>query len=168
MQIKGMRRWIGLVLTVLVALRAAPVWSEMEPLAVVVAADRASDLIDAEKLALIYMRKKSRWSDGDRIQPVNLPASDPLREQFSEAILKLRPAALEDYWNEQYFHGILPPHVVQSEVAMALFIAQTDGAIGYLRYCTLASGLKVLLVLTPEGQLVPPGQFVAQCRPASR
>ncbi len=168
MQVKGTRRWTGLVLTVFVALHAARAWSETEPLAIVVAADRASEPVDSETLALIYMRKKSRWSDGDRIQPVNLPASDPLRERFSEAILKLRPAALEDYWNEQYFHGILPPHVVQSEIAMALFIAQTDGAIGYLRYCTLSSGLKVLLVLTPEGQLVPPGQFVAQCRPASR
>jgi hypothetical protein len=132
------------MLMVFAALHAAPAWPDAEPLAIVVATDRAVESIDAEALALIYMRKKSRWRDGDRIQPVNLPADDPLRKRFSEAILKLRPAALEDYWNEQYFHGILPPHVVQSELAMARFISSTTSPFGdsYTQYPAAISAMK--------------------------
>lgn len=141
----------------------APVLHAAEPLAIVVSAARTPQAVDAQTLALMFMRKKERWADGRRVQPVNLPADDPLRRRFSVAVLNQQPAALEDYWNEQYFHGVLPPHVVRSEMAMARFVAQTDGAIGYLRYCAIDAGLRPLLILSAEDRLVRPADFAHDC-----
>jgi hypothetical protein len=42
------------------------------------------------------------------------------------------PVEMNNYWNIQYFHGILPPRVVNSEEAMIRFIANTPDAVGYV------------------------------------
>jgi hypothetical protein len=34
-----------------------------------------------------------------------------------------------------YFHGVLPPHVLESEEAVVLFVNSTPGAIGYISFC---------------------------------
>lgn len=134
-----------------------------EPLAVVVSTQRPIEVIEADTLALIYLRKKQQWHDGRRIQPVNLPTSDPMRRQFSDAVLELEAHALDDYWNEQYFHGVMPPHVVQSPAAMARFVAQTEGAIGYLRYCEVPTTLRTVFVVMPDGQMRSPAQAEVSC-----
>lgn len=158
------QRWAGVLLGLVAAIHATAARPASDSLAIVVAADRKGESVTADTVSLVFLRKKQRWSDGRRAQPVNLPADEPIRRQFSEAVFHLQPAALEDYWNEQYFHGIQPPHVVQSERAMARFVAGTDGAIGYLRYCDLPPDLKVLLVITPDGRLTDPAVAAPACR----
>ncbi|QHS09787.1 hypothetical protein [Sinimarinibacterium sp. NLF-5-8] len=141
----------------------APATAPPSPmLAVVVAADWAEPL-GTDALARAYLRKKQRWDDGRRLLPVNLPAGHPLRQSFSRAVLRQTTQALEDYWNEQYFHGVLPPHVVQSTAAMARFVAQTEGAVGYLPYCEVDASLRVLWVITVQGQLQSPERAQRIC-----
>lgn len=147
----------------LAVLAVPPAWPATEPLAVVVAAQRAAETVEPETLSLIYLRKKQLWRDGRRIQPVNLPANHPARRQFSDAVLRQSRSALDDYWNEQYFHGVLPPHVVKSMAAMQRFIAQTDGAVGYVPYCTVPDGLRTLFVLTVDGALLRPDAVDIVC-----
>jgi hypothetical protein len=125
-------------------------------IAVVVGAGQVAESVDAETVALIFKRRKQLWSDGRRIVAVNLPADHPLRRRFSRAILGLSPESLEDYWNEQYFHGVMPPHVLASETAVARFVAETRGAIGYLPYCGLdAARVQVLLLIDAQGRALP-------------
>lgn len=142
---------------------AAGAVAAAEPvLAVVVPATLVSESPSEQDINLIYKRRKQLWSDGRRIQPVNLPADHPLRRRFSRAVLKLSPEALEEYWNEQYFHGLLPPHVVASESAMARFVAETVGAIGYLPYCSVDARLRVLLLIGADGRTLT-ADSVAPC-----
>jgi len=125
-------------------------------LAVVVPARRAGLAVDVEELSLIYRRKKLLWTDGRRVQPVNLSADHPLRQRFTEAVLRQSPEWLEEYWNEQYFHGIRPPHVLASEAAVLRFVAATDSAIGYLSYCAMDPRVRPVLLISAEGRLLPP------------
>jgi hypothetical protein len=133
---------------------AAPAAEPM--LAVVVPAARAGEKLDIDDVAQIFKRRKVYWSDGRRIEPVNLPADHPLRRRFSRAVLRLTPEALDDYWNEQYFQGVLPPHVLASEAAVARFVAGTAQAIGYLPYCRLDAALHPVLLLSERGGVLPP------------
>lgn len=91
--------------------------------------------LSRESLSLIFRRKQNFWPDGTRVQPVNLPPQDPLRQTFSQCILGEAPEATEDYWREMYFHGVLPPHVVASQEAELLFVLATPGAVGYVASC---------------------------------
>jgi ABC-type phosphate transport system substrate-binding protein len=98
-----------------------------------------------ETLSLIFRRKQNFWDSGSRIQPVNLPLAHPLRHVFSQSIIGQAPEAMEDYWREMYFHGILPPHVLASEEAVILFVSSTPGAIGYISACPPERKLNIVL-----------------------
>lgn len=103
--------------------------------AVIAAPGSAPQHLTPRVAALIYRRKQTYWEDGARVQPVNLPAANALRQAFSQCILGETPNAMENYWREMYYHGVLPPHVVDSEQAVVLFVASTPGAIGYVSAC---------------------------------
>lgn len=132
------------------------------PLLVVVSADNA-DAPSADEIALIFKRRKLFWSNGTRIQPVNLPADHPLRQHFAHTLLRMSADAQEEYWNEQYFHGVLPPHVLASEAAVRRFVAETRAGIGYLSACEAGARLRVVLQLTPEGRAEAAGNL-PDCR----
>jgi ABC-type phosphate transport system substrate-binding protein len=116
-------------------------------IAIVVASNQKVDelKLSPNDLSLIYWRKQLYWSKGQRIKPVNLSTEHALRLQFSQAILKSSPKSQIDYWNGQYFNGVLPPYSVNSEEAVLRYVAQTPGAIGYVSACAVDSRVKALL-----------------------
>lgn len=117
------------------------------PFAVITAPGATEHHLTRESIALIFKRKQNYWENGTHIQPVNLPLAHPLRQDFSERILGNLPEAMEDYWREMYFHGVLPPHVVASEEAVILFVSSTPGAIGYVSACPLDRKLNVVMMV---------------------
>ncbi|WP_020649597.1 hypothetical protein [Solimonas variicoloris] len=145
----------GLRRALLALLLAALPWAAARAegaIAVIAAPARAEARLDLDTLALIYQRKRQYWPDGSRIQPVNLAADHPLRLAFSRAVLGMDAAALESYWNEQYFRGVRPPYVVASSEAMLRFVAETPGAIGYVDACLAGEGVAVIGWLDDAGR----------------
>ncbi len=117
-----------------------------EPIAVIVAPGHVRNL-KKDDLMLLFKRKKLFWADGIKAQPVNLPASHPLRRSFSQVVLGHTPEELEKYWNDLYFHGISPPYVLASDEAVLRFVAETPGAIGYVPFCSADSRVAVVFVI---------------------
>ncbi len=106
------------------------------------------------ELRRIFMLRRRFWADGRRIAPVNLPASDSIRDRFSRAILGQSPRDLADYWNDLYFHGVEPPPVMESQQAVQLYVARTPGAVGYVTAGALdpgVPGLRTLMVILVPG-----------------
>ena len=106
--------------------------------------------VATNELNLIYWRKQLYWPKGQRIKPVNLRPEHPLRQQFSQIILGSPPKKHVDYWNGQYFNGILPPYSVNSEEAVLRYVAQTSGAIGYVDACHVDSRVKAVMWIAQE------------------
>ena len=150
-----MRRGFAVVAALLLVLASPPGVSEEPLMAVVVAAARV-DRPDADEIAQMFKRRKLFWSDGSRIQPVNLPADHPLRQRLMHHLLHQSADAQQEYWNEQYFHGVLPPHVLASEEAMLRFVADTAAAIGYLPACPPDPRVRAVLLVTADGHLLKP------------
>lgn len=142
------------LLTLLIGITSA--LQAAEPvIAVIMPAQREAVSLDVDDVSQIYKRRKLLWPDGRRIEPVNLPADHPLRRRFTESVLRMTPDAMEGYWNEQYFHGVRPPHVLASEAAVLRFVAGTRNAIGYLPYCAVDERVRVLLLLDADGKVLP-------------
>jgi ABC-type phosphate transport system substrate-binding protein len=115
---------------------------------VVIAAPGATEhKLTRDTVARIFMRRQNYWENGDRTQAVNLPVNHPLRRLFSQTVLGSAPEALEDYWRDMYFHGVLPPHVLASEEAVVLFVSSTPGAIGYVSSCSAGQRLNIVLIV---------------------
>lgn len=123
---------------------AAP---EAEPGIAVVMAPGPITAVGLPTTAAIFRRKRQLWDDGSRIVPVNLPATHPLRRLFSQRLFKRSPEDMQDYWNDQYFHGVLPPAVLASEEAVIRFVVSTPGAIGYVSSCTQDKRVVVVAVV---------------------
>lgn len=125
--------------------------AQAETLAVIVPQSHGGGIVEPVELSLIYWRKKLYWKDGKRIQPVNLASENPLRRQFSRTVLGSLPETQTEYWNIQYYHGISPPHVVNSQEAMLRFVAETPGAIGYVGACVADSRVKAIAWVDENG-----------------
>ena len=123
-------------------------------LAVIVSSQQnVADLkLSTKNLNLIYWRKQLFWPKGLPIKPVNLRSQHPLRIQFSQTTLGSTPEAQIEYWNGQYFNGILPPYSVNSEEAVIRYVSETKGAIGYIDACNLDERVNPLLWIS-NGEL---------------
>lgn len=142
-----MRRFSAMLASLSLALILSPPSADAaEHAFAVIASPAASEgHLSRERVALIFKRKLQFWDNGTRIQPVNLPATNALRRYFSQNILGNLPEGMEDYWQEMYFHGVLPPHVLASEEAVILFVLSTPGAIGYVSSCLPEHRVNVVL-----------------------
>jgi ABC-type phosphate transport system substrate-binding protein len=131
----------------ILALAMPDAWAVERPFAVIAASGATEQPLTRESISQIFRRKQTYWENGTRIQPVNLPPAHPLRRTFSQSILGKPPEALEEYWREMYFHGVLPPHVLASEEAVILFVSSTPGAIGYVSDCVPEHKVNVVLMV---------------------
>ena len=122
-----------------------------EVLAIIVPADLAVKRLSASELSLIFLRKKLYWPNGKRMRPANLPTQHDLRQRFSQRVLGSLPETQTEYWNEQYFHGVSPPHVVNSQEAMLRYVADTPGAIGYVDACAVDGRVRVVAWIDIDG-----------------
>lgn len=106
--------------------------------------------VDVDLIRRIFLERQRFWPDGTPARPVNLPATSPVRERFSLAVLGQSVRELAPYWDERYFHGTSPPLSVGSQEAALLFVARTKGSVGYLDATharTLPHGVRALFCL---------------------
>jgi len=136
-----------LVIALVLALLApASIVGQENSVAVIVHPKRSSSL-SLEEIAQIYLRRKRFWSDGSLIVPLNLPSQTPLRTHFSRLVLNQTDARLADYWNRQYFYGVLPPPTLSSTEAVRLYVASDPNAIGYVPIGEVDGSVRVILSL---------------------
>ena len=152
----GMRTPLAIILAMAIAAAVGPAAAAgaEDMLAIVVAPGSGHRIAARETLIAIYRRKMQYWSDGQRIEAVNLPADDPRRLRFSQLILGLMPQQLDAYWNEMYFHGVLPPHVLASVEAVIRFVSTTPAAIGYVPLCSADARIAVTAAIDGEGRMI--------------
>ncbi len=112
--------------------------------AVIVNPERRAEL-SLEEIAQIYLRRRRFWDDGAAIVPLNLSSGAPLRARFSERVLNQTQARLADYWNRQYFLGILPPATLASTEAVRLYVASDPNAIGYVPASEVDASVRVVM-----------------------
>jgi ABC-type phosphate transport system substrate-binding protein len=154
------RRSVGVLALAVIAVFAGVASGEgSDPaIAVVVGRKQApAEGVSVTLVAGIFARKRQLWNDRSTIVPVNLPAAHPLRRKFSLWVFGKSPEKMQDYWDDQYFHGVLPPPVLASEEAIIRFVASTPGAIGYVSACTVDKRVEVVaLVQGPDGAAACP------------
>ncbi|MDQ3730559.1 MAG: hypothetical protein M3329_00985 [Pseudomonadota bacterium] len=136
-----------LAITLVIALLAplSTVGGE-DSMAVIVHPERRTTL-SVNEIAQIYLRRKRFWNDGATIVPLNLPAQAPLRARFSARVLNQTQARLADYWNRQYFQGVLPPATLASTEAVRRYVAVDPDAIGYVPASKVNESVRVVLRL---------------------
>ena len=88
--------------------------------------------VDRGFLADAFLKKVSRWSNGEAIRPVDRVDS-AVRERFAKTVLRRSLSAVRSYWQQQIFSGRgVPPPELDSDEAVIRFVLKYPGAIGYV------------------------------------
>jgi ABC-type phosphate transport system substrate-binding protein len=84
-------------------------------------------------LAEAFLKKTTRWPDGEAIRPVDLEPSSATRARFTEEVLARSVGAVKSYWQQLIFAGRdLPPPELESDAAVVRYVLRNSGAVGYI------------------------------------
>jgi hypothetical protein len=96
-------------------------------------------------VAELFLKKVTRWSDGETAKPVDLRPDSGVRKRFSEGVLKRSVGAVRSYWQQRIFSGRdVPPPELESEDAVVAYVARYPGAIGYVSASAKLAGVREL------------------------
>ncbi len=139
------RQIISLGITLLLFLGAAG--PSIAGVVVIVNPQNSVSSLSSKDLRNIYRLKKTTWASGEKIEAVNLDKKDPVREKFSEAILKKDPAAMEKFYLKRALAGKgQPPKVLSSSTAVKDFVGSNKNAIGYIDAKDADDSVKILSI----------------------
>lgn len=101
--------------------------------------------LDRSFVADIFLKKVTRWPDGQVIRVVDQRFDAPARQTFSEQVLRRSLAAVRNYWQQRIFTGRgVPPPELASDAAVLDYVRQHRGAVGYVSAGAETSSVKVL------------------------
>jgi ABC-type phosphate transport system substrate-binding protein len=104
--------------------------------------------LSKNKLAQIYLGKIKNYSNGRSIKPVDLPKSSPAHKKFYKSVVKKSDSAVKRYWSKLQFTGKgKPPKELSSAREVIKWVANTEGAIGYIDGKYLNKSVKVVLII---------------------
>jgi ABC-type phosphate transport system substrate-binding protein len=105
------------------------------------------DLPTRQFLEDAFLKRTTRWPSGEKIRPVDLAPSSPVRRQFSDEVLRRPVEAVRSYWQQRIFAGReLPPPEVDDDEEVVKFVLRHPGAVGYVSGGASLGGVKVLTV----------------------
>jgi ABC-type phosphate transport system substrate-binding protein len=114
---------------------------------VVVHASNPTRTAERSFLADAFLKKVTRWGEGEAIRPADLRPSAQARRSFTERILKRSVGAVRSYWQQRIFSGRdVPPPELESDEEVLAFVAKHPGAVGYVSGSAKLKGVKELLI----------------------
>jgi hypothetical protein len=135
---------LGLVLGLAGVPRAVGAADAME-LRIVVHPSNAARSAEPSFLADAFLKKVTRWPNGETIRPLDQVPSNPVRRLFSRSILKRTVTAVRSYWQQRIFSGRdVPPPELDSDAAVIAYVERNPGAIGYVSSSAKLGGTREL------------------------
>jgi ABC-type phosphate transport system substrate-binding protein len=117
------------------------------PFVIVVNAKNPSSALTRDFIADAFLKKATRWDDGETIRPVDLGPGSGVRREFTSDVLKRSVAAVRSYWQQRIFSGRdVPPPELASDEAVLIYVQRNRGAIGYLSGGAPLRDVKVVAV----------------------
>ncbi len=100
---------------------------------VIVHPDNPSTSLSRDTLTDSFLKRTTRWADGEIIRPVDQRSDSTVRRRFSDSVLQRSVAAVKSYWQQRIFSGReLPPPELDSDEAVVSYVMKHRGAVGYV------------------------------------
>ncbi len=148
------RRSIPLVICMVLTCIVLPVSGGITALSAHAAADVLAVVNDSvpevslspDALQEIFLGRKTRWSDGQKIVPATLKEGQA-HEEFLRGYVRKTPHQFRNYWKTAVFTGRgTAPDAFDSPDELMEFVKKTPGAIGYLPAGSYQNRLKSLAI----------------------
>jgi len=123
---------LALLLVVATVAGDSPATAADPAFKVIVPARMNGTQVPREVLASIFLKEAKRWGDGRRVAAVDQSFRSPVRVAFSEFVLNKSIDGVQLLWNRKVAKGEIPPAVKSSDEDVVAYVAETEGAIGYV------------------------------------
>jgi ABC-type phosphate transport system substrate-binding protein len=101
----------------------------------------------AAVVSKLFLRKQTKWPNGQPVDPVDQVESSPVRRKFSPAIHGMDVPSVKSFWQEVVFSGRgEPPPEHTSDAAVIAYVRANPNAVGYIGETTPADSIKVITV----------------------
>jgi ABC-type phosphate transport system substrate-binding protein len=151
-------RGIAVLLVLFAALSVSPLAHSQadSPLLVIVHLGVPDARVDANELRAIFLRKRTLWSNGRRIVPLNHPPGSPVRVAFDRTTLGFSGDQAARFWiDARIRYGTEAPMSIASEALLARVVKQLPGSIGYVRGSAAPAGVRVIARVDRSGVSAP-------------
>jgi ABC-type phosphate transport system substrate-binding protein len=135
------------VLVLLIAHPVGPVHAEPHAASfrVIVNPGNPTSSADRQFLLDAFLKRVTRWENGDAIHTVDLNADSPVRRKFSAEVLGRSVTAVQSYWQQAIFSGRdVPPPELDSDEAVVQYVLRYPGALGYVSDAADVRAVKIL------------------------
>jgi len=120
-------------------------------IAIITNANVQQSEISKSSLKKIYLGKLKKYSNGDKIKPVDLPSDTAIHKMFYTLVMNKSNSAMNRYWSKLKYTGKgKPPKELTNNREIIKWVAATKGAVGYIddRYVKyLKKSVKVVLTI---------------------
>lgn len=114
---------------------------------VIVNSSNSTTSLSTNEVSNYFLKKTSKWSNGEKVVPIDQNADSPVRVAFSKNVHKKSVSSIKSYWQQFVFAGSgTPPIEKNSDTEVIEYVKKNSGAIGYISSNTEASGVKVITV----------------------
>ncbi|HWD19191.1 MAG TPA: hypothetical protein VHB20_07915 [Verrucomicrobiae bacterium] len=139
---------LGLTAALLFLTVAAQAQDKSAQLAIITAPGAALSDVSLPDVGRYFKAEKNKAPDGTKIVIVMMDVGRPERDAALKGVYKMSEAEYNDYFVGATFTGAVQaaPKALGSPAAMKKFVAETPGAIGYLRASDADDSVKVLKV----------------------
>ncbi len=99
--------------------------------------------ISKQQVKSIYLGQQTHWPNGKLIKLFKLPSEHKTHHDFVKNILGIYPYQYNRRWQKLVFSGFaVKPKDVSTEQALLQAVANTPGAIGYIKDKTTTGGIR--------------------------
>jgi ABC-type phosphate transport system substrate-binding protein len=114
---------------------------------VIVNPSNPSSTVDRHFLLDVFLKRATRWDNGEATHPVDLSADSPARRKFSSEVLGRPVSAIQSFWQQAIFSGRdVPPPELETEEAVVQYVLKHRGGVGYVSDGTDISAVKSVVV----------------------
>ncbi|TLX78123.1 hypothetical protein E9993_00110 [Labilibacter sediminis] len=115
---------------------------------VIVNKGNQSTSITSKEVSSYFLKKKTKWGNGQKVSPVELKANSSVRVDFSKGVHKKSVGAVKSYWQQAIFSGKgTPPVEKKSDIEIIEYVKSHSGAIGYVSSGCDVSEVKVIKII---------------------
>lgn len=103
----------------------------------------------AAQVADLFLEKRTTWTNGSQVTPVDQVPDAQVREEFSVDVLGRPLQAVQAYWRAKvYREDVTPPQELGSDQAVIDFVKTHPNALGYVTPdAVLPTGVHAVVVM---------------------
>jgi ABC-type phosphate transport system substrate-binding protein len=117
-----------------------------QTMVVIVNKEVPAESLSADELKLIYLGKKTFWSNNKKIE-LSVHQEGTVHEKFLKKYLGKTPEQFRNYWNKILYTGKgIPPTPFKTEKEVVEYVEKTEGAVGYVSAGTARDGVKTVSI----------------------